>query len=79
MLAPLAIIHDGAVIPPAVLEALVVQTIQRLHGLNAASAVALALFTIFAVALERLDREGPAPNYGVGPPCLSFAHGGFCF
>ena len=38
--------------------------------------VALALLTIFAVALERLDREGPAPsNYGIGSPgkVLTFA------
>lgn len=38
--------------------------------------VASALLTIFAVALERLYREGPAPsNYGAGPPgkVLTFA------
>ena len=71
----------GAVIlAMAVLEAplSLFKRLQRLHGLNAAGnlLVALALFTIFAVALERLDREGPAPsNYGVGPPgkVLTFA------
>ena len=71
----------GAVIlAMAVLEAplSLFKRLQRLHGLNAAGnlLVALALFTIFAVALERLDREGPAPsNYGIGPPgkVLTFA------
>jgi len=52
--------------------------LQKLHGLNAAGniLVASALLTIFAVALERLYREGPAPsNYGAGPPgkVLTFA------
>jgi proton-coupled amino acid transporter len=71
----------GAVIlAMAVLEAplSLFKRLQRLHGLNAAGnlLVALALFTIFAVALERLDREGPAPsNYGIGSPgkVLTFA------
>ena len=71
----------GAVIlAMAVLEAplSLFKRLQRLHGLNAAGnlLVALAFLTIFAVALERLDREGPAPsNYGIGPPgkVLTFA------